>query len=190
MDTGKHVLACFRNLSILRTVNRCPQFSAALQDILESRGLTQLAAAKISGLSRQILIRFLRGSQWPQPEHIGKVFQLADSPDEKSQLLNAINGDIAAAAGLPRFGCVADGGEILIRVPENQRAVIDRLIFLYTTDGTVRIVLDSIAKIAASEGSSDSKKTSAPDSVRPDSLKKTKLVCPAQTNSASHRKAS
>ena len=111
---------------------------------MAEHNLTQVAAAKITGLSRNIIVRFARGDQWPNHEHIAAVMLLANNADERETLVRALQGDIAAAAGVDRFTVSEGTGASLMQVPADLVQLVEGAILLAQTSRTGKITLESV----------------------------------------------
>lgn len=139
-------LAFFSTLPIFRAVNFAPLFSAALCDLMASHGHTQVRAAEITGIGRNILVRLSSGEQWPHAEHLAAVAKLATSPDERRRLLDAITSDCAAASGIDRFAVSEDDGHVMLRVPRKFARLVEDALLLMQTNPTGAIALDGVVK--------------------------------------------
>lgn len=123
-----------------------PQFSAALDGLLQRRNLTRLAAAEISGLSRPVFTRLIRGEQWPAPEHLEGIAKLAPGTDARRELLDAITSDIATSMGLPRFSVSEAADVALLQVPAADAALLGQFLHVFQTDVMVREMVSAAVR--------------------------------------------
>lgn len=127
-------------------MNLTPQFSAVLVELIARRNLTQVAAAEITGISRNVLVRLARGEQWPNHEHISAVARLAAQDSDRTDLVSALQGDVAAAAGLDRFKVAEDGKTALVEVPSSMVDMVEGVVLLGKTSPTGRIAIESVVE--------------------------------------------
>lgn len=125
-------------------MNLAPQFCATLVHLLAEHGLTRLAAADKAGLSRPVFTRLIRGEQWPQPDQLAAISNLATTDAERRALLDGIAADIAEELGVSRFVVAEDDGGSLLRVPPKDAALISDVALLIGTDATARVMLETM----------------------------------------------
>lgn len=125
-------------------MNLIPQFSTALITLMAEHNLTQVNAAKISGLARNIIVRFARGDQWPNHKHIAAVMLLANNAEERGTLIRALQGDIAAAAGADRYKVSEDTDAALMQVPLDLVRLVEGAILLAHTSRTGKVALEAV----------------------------------------------
>lgn len=125
-------------------VNLAPLFSATLCELMASRGITQVRAAELTGIGRNILVRLASGVQWPHADHLAAVAKLATTDEERQRLVDAIASDCAAASGVNRFRVADSGGEVLVRVPAHLQSLVEGALLLGQTNPTGLAALEGV----------------------------------------------
>lgn len=160
-------------MCIFRAVILTPLFSAALAELIARNNLTQVSAAQVAQLSRNIICRLVRGEQWPNHEHIAAVVRLAKQEEDRRQLIEALQSDVAAAGGVDRFQVAESGGVVLLRVPSDEAELIERVLLLARVSPSgklaVSAVVDSMipAVLRNEAGNYDSARLGRQPSTRP-----------------------
>lgn len=131
-------------MCIFRAVILTPLFSTALAELIARNNLTQVSAAKVAQLSRNIICRLVRGEQWPNHEHIAAVVRIAKTDADRTQLIEALQSDVAAAAGVDRFQVAESDGMVLLRVPSAEADLIERVLMLARVSPSGKLAVSAV----------------------------------------------